>query len=226
MTAYYRVIRTCSRHTLLCEPNICGGLTLWAARRECSSQKNYTPPFNSNNRNKKNDQKSPMDDGITHISRDNSLTSASLLTLDGLHHYRDIYIQPLLQKKRTELQRLTAKTQMCEVAAERYADRYTVFIFLLFTTQTLILFYWVYVRFDWDLVEPITYLLSYAGVWAGIAYYSAMRQELTYLTFRQMLIARCRHRLWRKHNIDMKLHDKLQAEVQLLGRWSESLEGL
>ena len=62
--------------------------------------------------------------------------------------------------------------------------------FVAYVAQTGLLFYWVYVRFDWNLVEPITYLLGYSCVWLSIASFYAKGKEFTYGSWHAMVADR------------------------------------
>ncbi|ESL06355.1 hypothetical protein TRSC58_05973 [Trypanosoma rangeli SC58] len=149
----------------------------------------------------------------------------SLLTSEGLRNYRDCYLRPLLLQKRQALRQLTGIKTRCETVALQYADYCTAGFFVLLTAQAVTLFYWVYFLFDWNLVEPITYLLSYSAVWLAIACHATTQRDLTYEACTEMITAHYRFVLYRRHNFDVQLWRQLTAEVELLEERLRGLEG-
>ncbi|RNF15432.1 uncharacterized protein Tco025E_05535 [Trypanosoma conorhini] len=150
----------------------------------------------------------------------------SLLTSEGLRSYRDGYLRPLLLQKRHALQQLTGIKTHCELVSLQYADYYAAGVFVLLTAQAVTLFYWVYFLFDWNLVEPITYLLGYGGVWLAIACHAATQRDFTYEACTGMIAAHYLSLLHRRHNFDVQLWQRLTAEVELLEERLRGLEGV
>eukprot|EP00658_Telonema_sp_P-2_P062710 TRINITY_DN51398_c0_g1_i1.p1 TRINITY_DN51398_c0_g1~~TRINITY_DN51398_c0_g1_i1.p1 ORF type:complete len:176 (+),score=47.83 TRINITY_DN51398_c0_g1_i1:113-640(+) len=69
----------------------------------------------------------------------------------------------------SELQVLTGKFDDMNAAAANHAHRVMVGTFLLLVAQNAVLFQWVFVTFDWNLVEPMTYFLGYsANTWLAM----------------------------------------------------------
>lgn len=83
--------------------------------------------------------------------------------------------------------------------AERRSDRLvtlaSVAVFSVLLAQFVVLFNWVFVVFDWNLVEPMTYFLGYTPVWMGVVMYYATGQEFTYDTCRSLLYG------WRRRKL-------------------------
>eukprot|EP00331_Platyophrya_macrostoma_P011225 CAMPEP_0176415428 /NCGR_PEP_ID=MMETSP0127-20121128/5804_1 /TAXON_ID=938130 /ORGANISM="Platyophrya macrostoma, Strain WH" /LENGTH=125 /DNA_ID=CAMNT_0017795429 /DNA_START=300 /DNA_END=677 /DNA_ORIENTATION=+ len=83
-------------------------------------------------------------------------------------------------------------------------------------SQTGLLFYWVYFRFDWNLVEPITYLLGYATTWLGLASYLTMGTEFTFDAMRTRLSERAARKSLQASGFQVEEYMRLQTEVESL----------
>ncbi|KEG09564.1 hypothetical protein DQ04_05021030 [Trypanosoma grayi] len=211
MLAQCALVRSCRMRRRLAR---CGLVALWAAQRGCSS------PGTSSSRKNAVDSEAPLCEAVAAVPPD------SLFELEGLREYRDRHLRPLLDEKRRQLRSVTAVKAQCEAAARWYPDYYAAALFVLLSAQAATLFYWVYFLFDWNLVEPVTYLLGYGGVWVGIACYGATRREFTYDACREMITAYHLRRLYCRHHVDVALWQQLVAEVELLETQVRGLEGV
>ena len=93
---------------------------------------------------------------------------------------------------------LNSKHNQIEARVTKHLDHWAVGGFLYLVAQTGLLFHWVYYRFDWNLVEPITYLLGYSVVWLSIACFFRTGQEFSYDSIRSLVGDRKRRQLWSK----------------------------
>lgn len=164
------------------------------------------------------------------------LAPSSPANTEGLHNSdgdvaalraaRDGFLASRLHAARVELAALEDIKKQCDVAAQRLPDRRMrqLFVFLLF--QAGVLFDWTYVHFDWNLVEPITYLVGYSVTWIAILWYGALQREFSYDTWRSMLQKRERERLYAQHRFDLRHYEQLRVEVVRLERVLRSLEPL
>jgi hypothetical protein len=94
------------------------------------------------------------------------------------------------------------KNELDERAA-RYPDRFTHGVLAYLLAQNAVLFHWTYQRFDWNLVEPITYLLGYSVVWLCTAVYFANGKEFTYDNVRTQLQERRQQALYTQADFDV-----------------------
>ncbi|EAN97585.1 hypothetical protein TcCL_NonESM06542 [Trypanosoma cruzi] len=186
-------------------------------RRECSSR--------SVGKNRRVGCGGGLEDMETRINAVSTVPGDSLFTLEGLCNYRESHLRPLLIQKRHALQQMTEIKTRCEAVALRYANYYAAGLFVLLTAQAVTLFYWVYFLFDWNLVEPMTYLLGYGGVWVAIACYATTQRDFTYEACMEMIAAYYISRLYRQNNFDLQLWQRLTAEVRLLEERLRGLEG-
>ena len=80
-----------------------------------------------------------------------------------------------------ELKVLTGKFDEMNAAAANHAHRVMVGTFLLLVAQNAVLFQWVFVTFDWNLVEPMTYFLGYsANTWLAMVFFKSTGRDFSY----------------------------------------------
>nr|CCC93418.1 conserved hypothetical protein [Trypanosoma congolense IL3000] len=144
-------------------------------------------------------------------------------TLESLREYRDHYLHPRLLEARAELQRMYEIKLQCEKLGLRHADMCIGACVALVAFRTVVLFYWTYFLFDWNLVEPITYLLDYGALWLGLAWYGVARRDAKFESFRQFLATRHMKKLRSQKCYNEEHHELLESEVR---RLEEQLRGL
>lgn len=83
----------------------------------------------------------------------------------------------------------------------------------LLTAQTSTLFYWTYSVFDWNLVEPITYLLGYSVVWLTILMYFTTGKDFTYGELMEMVTESTRQKLYAQKGLNLIEYRKVQIDV-------------
>lgn len=81
--------------------------------------------------------------------------------------------------------------------AARFVDRMFCTCFVLLVAQYGVLFHWVFIMFDWNLVEPMTCFLGMTVAWTGVAlhYYNGI--DFSYECLRGRLIE------WRARKLGM-----------------------
>eukprot|EP00760_Papus_ankaliazontas_P027624 PhM_4_TR3407/c1_g1_i2/m.83330/K20858/MCU; calcium uniporter protein, mitochondrial len=131
-----------------------------------------------------------------------------------------------LAEKRVELAKLKVTKAAIDAQAEKSPDRVALLTFLFLAAQWAVLFNWVFITFDWNLVEPITYFIGYTVVWLSIVHYYATGQEYTYDNVRQALADRKRRSLMKKANFDLDAFLKLDADVKTLEADVAALENI
>jgi hypothetical protein len=110
------------------------------------------------------------------------------------------------------------KSQKAELdaAAAKYPDRHAWGIFAYLVAQNAVLFQWTFYQFDWNLVEPITYLLGYSVTWLCTLVYFAFGKEFTYDALRDHLTARRRDALYAANDFDVARFRTLEARQSRL----------
>jgi hypothetical protein len=117
------------------------------------------------------------------------------------------------------------KTQL-DAQALRYPDVLMAAGFAWLCGQTALLFYWVYCQFDWNLVEPITYLLGYSVTWLSVAVFFTTGEEFTFDNIRQMIIARRRKKLYARSGFDEAKYEELVGTVRELEKTLDTYSNL
>ena len=110
----------------------------------------------------------------------------------------------LLKEKERQLVKLKAEKAQLDTAAAKAPGRVAWAVFAYLVCQNAVLFDWVYFRFDWNLVEPITYLLGYSVVWLSSFYYFCLAKEWTWDGLRDLVEARKKATLYRANGFDAK----------------------
>ncbi len=121
-----------------------------------------------------------------------------------------------LSTHRAEHARLVAKRDELLALADRRPDVYARVTLAYLTAQTLVLWYWVYWRFDWTLCEPITYLLGTAVVWIQLLVYMVTGGEYEWDALRKRIAGQHSERLFKQHKFDPRRITRLEAEIALL----------
>lgn len=127
-------------------------------------------------------------------------------------------LRALLDAKSARLVELHAVQQECRHEARRHPDRYMFAAFAFLLVQAVVLFDWTYIHFDWNLVEPITYLIGYAGTWIALAWYGNMQEEFGFDSLREMIEVRKLNSLYAAKGVDVAEVDRLEDEVERLKR--------
>lgn len=148
-----------------------------------------------------------------------------LLTRRGFVRLR-LETEARVASERHALQLVQVEKDRLDAAARAFPDRLALAGLLFLVAQTGLLYYWVYVRFDWNLVEPITYLLGYSVTWLGIAFYLLAGREFTYDNCRQIAEERQRAKLYAAAGFDVERYLQLRLSVAELERLARSLEKL
>ncbi|CCW63803.1 unnamed protein product [Phytomonas sp. EM1] len=143
-----------------------------------------------------------------------------------LRFRRDHLLLPLLRAKRSRLQDLQVRKEALDQIAHRSVDRLFFAIFAVLLVQFVVLFDWTYIHFDWNFVEPITYLLSYCETWIALAWYGNMHSEYEYDSLRELLERKRRNKLYVQHALEVSELNQLKDEVEILEGLVRALEGI
>ena len=125
-------------------------------------------------------------------------------------------LKAILDQKEAELFRLEKAKQAIDIAALRKVDRVAWVVLVYLLGQGGLLFYWVYFKFDWNLVEPITYLLGYSASWLGLVCYLTCGHDFCFDAWRARLLRMYECRLYRKHSFNSSKYNALHNELQAL----------
>lgn len=137
-----------------------------------------------------------------------STTSPIVLTPDYFSQLTKA-LDHRIKEKETEIQQMSDRCTSALSKAATQADRWAWAGFGFYVAQTALLFYWVYVRFDWNLVEPITYLLGYTCVWISLVSFFFTRTEFGFAAWRSKYV------VWKANRIaKIDIESTLKALTQ------------
>ena len=131
-----------------------------------------------------------------------------------------------LAKSKSAWRDMHAQKQELDRRIQAHPENVARGIFAFIALQNAVLFEWTFFRFDWNLVEPITYLLGYSTMWLGIACFFSSGKEWTYDSMRASLVERQRRKVFSNASFDEKRYDDLTIRVGDLEERIKSLENL
>lgn len=108
-------------------------------------------------------------------------------------------------------QKVIAKHRVDDYIDNLYLPLLRYLIVILLIVQFIVLFRWVFVVFDWNLVEPMTYFIAYTAVWVGLVFHCYSVRGLSLET---LLAERRRQVLYKRARIDGAAIDR---QMKLLG---------
>ena len=118
-----------------------------------------------------------------------------------------------LRAAREELAVLSRTRDEIECTSNKFADNVAVGGFVLLSSQAGVLFNWTYINFDWNLVEPITYLLGYSVVWMAIFHHFFFGTDFSYDNLRRMVVDKKKETLIKSKEFDIARYAHLEAHV-------------
>lgn len=159
---------------------------------------------------------------LQHIPR--SLHPPPRVHREAMYQKRVLIFTPVLHAKRTRLKEMEHWQEVCDTCAAAYPKTCMWGVFAFLAGQASILFDWTYAHFDWNLVEPITYLIGYSATWMSLAWYGNMQTEYGYDSVQQLLHDNRQRVLYRKYGVDVKEIVRLRDEVALLEKLVRACE--
>lgn len=134
----------------------------------------------------------------------------------------DTYLKDQLAIKQGELEQLKKellpmeeKRAELERKAHRTATTYLWLGFGYCVVQAVIVARLTWWELSWDVMEPVTYMLTFATVLIGYSYFVLTGSEYTFEGLRKTLEKRKLAKLIRKQNFDEKTYEKLQQALQV-----------
>ena len=144
---------------------------------------------------------------------------AAIFTVQGQQS-----IKARKQERLQELEKkLSFKEKELDEEASKKPDMVARFTLLYLTAQSVVLYYWVYSRFDWCLCEPITYLLGTAVTWMALGYYIFTGTDYDWDNLRSRWMRKEQEQIYyAKFNVNVDEVEELKKEIALL---EEEIEG-
>lgn len=120
-----------------------------------------------------------------------------------------------LEQLKKELEPMDEKRAQLERKAHRTATTYLWLGFGYCVVQAVIVARLTWWELSWDVMEPVTYMLTFATVLIGYSYFVLTGSEYTFEGLRKTLEKRKLAKLIRKQNFDEKTYEKLQQALQV-----------
>ncbi len=130
-----------------------------------------------------------------------------------------------LSKVLTELARLELIKRPLDAKAARHTKRVlTIALVYLLAQAGTIAKLTFFSRFGWDVMEPITYFLTFGTAILGLAFFQFHKIEYSYPALAAMLTQRKAAQVYRKHGFDIRRHSDLQSLAIRLEKQLQVLE--
>jgi hypothetical protein len=130
-----------------------------------------------------------------------------------------------LSKVLTELARLELIKRPLDAKAARHTKRVlTIALVYLLAQAGVIAKLTFFSRFGWDVMEPITYFLTFGTAILGLAFFQFHKIEYSYPSLAAMVTQRKAAQVYRKHGFDIGRHTDLQHLAVRLEKQLQVLE--
>jgi len=123
-------------------------------------------------------------------------------------------IRPLEEQHQEILRHAEKKTRLLEWALLFYMS-----------LQTGVLARLTWWEYSWDIIEPITYFVTYSGGMIGMAYFILTKNDFNYPQMRDRQSLILHHKKAKKHRWDVERYNKLKGEIFGLERELKKLRG-
>jgi len=123
-----------------------------------------------------------------------------------------------LESARGQLAALEAEKTRLDKLAYKKADRiiYMIGAYLVLQGSAVARLTWW--ELSWDIMEPITYLLTFGGSMVALLYFTLNKTEFTYDGLRSTLARKRMNKLYASNNFDLAQYQQLQDTITSLER--------
>lgn len=152
----------------------------------------------------------------TVIVRPDALAASFVKLLDVQGEYTKGFVQAKQQELdalRQELQELETTRQGLETKAYQRADNWIRLGLAYIVLQAGLVARLTWWELSWDIMEPVTYMLTFTTGIGAMAYFTHTGTEYTYEALRRHLAEGRLKKLYRKHNFDINRYQELQRAV-------------
>jgi len=66
---------------------------------------------------------------------------------------------------------------------------------------------------SWDIMEPVTYMLTFTAVFGGFVYFNWTKRDYTYESLRESMIAKRVTKYLKREGLDQQHYDQVKAEI-------------
>lgn len=122
-------------------------------------------------------------------------------------------LQKQLQSYRDELARLQETKNKLDALANRYASRMIWIGLGYLSVQAGILARLTWWDFSWDVIEPVTYFVTFSSVLFAYVWFAKTNSEYTYEGLRHSIAVRRVKVLYKKHNFDEARFEELRKLI-------------
>jgi calcium uniporter protein, mitochondrial len=134
--------------------------------------------------------------------------------------------QAKIKEYQTELDSLQVTMNQIVQKSERSANFKVWGLAAAMFTQVSLVARLTWWELSWDIMEPVTYILTYSTSILTILYFGATRRDYTYETFWERLAHKKRDKLIRRSGFDLPRYEHLKSEIKKLNDEISQLTGV
>jgi len=123
-----------------------------------------------------------------------------------------------------ELSSFQEKLQEIQTAAEKYADFWINSGLFVFLGQWSGIAYFTFVKYGWDVMEPVSYLIGSGWAILGYLFFMRNREEFIMDNFREMMIQKKKKELMEKEGLDLQRMHLVERNLHLLNSQIQSMK--
>jgi calcium uniporter protein, mitochondrial len=139
---------------------------------------------------------------------------ARLLDTDGSLADRTAHdARVKLDAARAELQQLQAQKDQLDRLAYARADRIIYSLAAYLVLQGAVVARLTWWELSWDIMEPVTYMLTFGGSMLAVLYFTLNKTEFTYDAWRATLARKRMSKLYARNDFDEAMYHRLQHEI-------------
>ncbi|WOL15912.1 hypothetical protein Cni_G24693 [Canna indica] len=128
-------------------------------------------------------------------------------------------LTPENDPRREELKQMQKKKEEIDALAHRQVRRILLSGLAILIAHISLFFRLTFWEFSWDVMEPIAFFTTTAGILAGYGYFLFTSRDPTYQDLMKRLFLSRQKKLFQKHNFNMERYMELRKHCRLL--WSK-----
>ncbi|KAL6045216.1 Calcium uniporter protein [Balamuthia mandrillaris] len=151
------------------------------------------------------------------ILKPEELTRTFAKLLDTQGQFSQAFVQQTqkeLEELEQQLQPMNEQVQELQRKAKKRADFWMGTSMAWLVLQGALVARLTWWELSWDIMEPITYMITFTTITGGLAYFIATKTEYTYEALRETLTRRRLEKLTRRHGFDQDRFNKLQQQIE------------
>jgi len=196
-------------------------LSYKVTRKTTQSPRESYVPFNNNNFARMEQQWKPMD--LTHmnpnsIPRQTVVTNTTVDPVTTVVESRTHELLPEevddLARLKEEIKPLLLQKMKLDKKAERFSNAVIYSGLGYLVAQWLVMARLTWWEFNWDIMEPVTYFVTFGTAVIGYSYFTLVKREYTFVDLREALITNRQAKYYFRENFDVDTYFELENRIK------------